>query len=133
MDQKKAYSLEGYLDKKSPSILKGYQKRHFAVRSEGQFIVYSKKKLVGGDVKPKGDYFCKMKVLFQLNQLQLFQESRDLKESLSCKRKIGNSFSELHLVAKEICGLQLLHFCRNYSFRNSITLICNWLPRIPSL
>ena len=59
MDFRKACNLEGFLEKKSPSFLKGYQKRHFAIRNEGMLIVYSKKKIVGGDVKPKGDVYCK--------------------------------------------------------------------------
>ncbi|CAD8088562.1 unnamed protein product [Paramecium primaurelia] len=56
MDSKyqQALQLEGYIEKKSPSKLKGFQKRHFAVRDKGQYLVYSKKKILSKDVKPKG-------------------------------------------------------------------------------
>ncbi|CAD8093295.1 unnamed protein product [Paramecium sonneborni] len=56
MDQKyqEALQLEGFIEKKSPSILKGFQKRHFAVRDKGQLLVYSKKKLLSKEIKPKG-------------------------------------------------------------------------------
>ncbi|CAD8162978.1 unnamed protein product [Paramecium octaurelia] len=56
MDQKyqKALQLEGYLEKQSPALLKGFQKRHFAVRDNGKYLVYSKKKKLSKDVKPKG-------------------------------------------------------------------------------
>lgn len=36
-------NLEGYLKKKSPNLLKSYQKRYFAVRDGGKFLAYYKK------------------------------------------------------------------------------------------
>jgi hypothetical protein len=42
-----AVNLEGYLKKKSPNLLTGYQKRYFAVREGGKFLAYYKKEPVG--------------------------------------------------------------------------------------
>ena len=35
-------SFEGYLMKKSPALLKGWQKRYFVVRNEGKLLMYYK-------------------------------------------------------------------------------------------
>jgi hypothetical protein len=38
--------MEGYLKKKSPKLLVGYQKRYFAIRDHGKYLAYFSKKPV---------------------------------------------------------------------------------------
>jgi hypothetical protein len=44
MEYKAAVLLEGYLEKQSPNLLKNYQKRYFAFRSKGEFLIWFKRK-----------------------------------------------------------------------------------------
>lgn len=50
-----AVSLEGYLEKQSPGVVKIYQKRYFAIRNNGEFLVWFGKKPNSIDVEPKGN------------------------------------------------------------------------------
>ncbi|CAD8178630.1 unnamed protein product [Paramecium pentaurelia] len=50
----KALQLNGVLQKRSPSMIKGYQKRYFSVRNEGQYLIYWKKKPLSSKDKPQG-------------------------------------------------------------------------------
>lgn len=58
----KALQLNGVLQKRSPSMMKGYQKRYFSVRNEGQYLIYWKKKPLSSKDKPQGTRMQEIKV-----------------------------------------------------------------------
>lgn len=54
MELVNALSLEGYLEKESPTVFKIFQRRYFAFRSKGEFMVWFKRKPTSADEDPKG-------------------------------------------------------------------------------
>jgi hypothetical protein len=55
MELANALSLEGYLEKESPTVFKIFQRRYFAFRSKGEFLVWFKRKPTSADEDPKGN------------------------------------------------------------------------------
>ena len=54
MDLSSAVTMEGPLEKESPSVFKVFQSRYFAVRGKGEYLVWFKKKPLNPDQNPQG-------------------------------------------------------------------------------
>lgn len=54
MDLTNALTTEGFLDKEKPGLIKIYQKRYFAIRGKGDFLVWFKEKPINPDKEPQG-------------------------------------------------------------------------------
>ena len=59
MDYLNALTMEGSLEKESPSFLKLFQSRYFAVRGKGEYLVWFKKKPTNVDQNPQGKDKCR--------------------------------------------------------------------------
>lgn len=54
MDLASALTTEGVLEKESPTMIKVFQTRYFAIRGKGDYLVWFKKKPVNPDQNPQG-------------------------------------------------------------------------------